>query len=506
MTEQLLRRRLWYSDLRDRVVVDQEFLRTDARSLVVLGEAGMGKSTLLDQLRLRGVDGFSLCTARKLIVTPDPKPLIGDAQTLVIDALDEVSAQREGDAIDMVLRRLAELGLPRFILSCRVADWRSATALQGIADFYDGAPVELHLEPLDRDDAIAFLSGSLGEEAAEKAIEHLEKRGLSGLWRNPQTLELVAKVAEKGELPHSKGQLFADATKLLRVEHRSAKSTTPLATLPEKGVLDSAGAGFAALILADREALSRDAQLDASDVAVAEVAALPGAESLGDVLDSRVFEARAPERFTYAHRAIGEFLGARWLAGEANTPRKQRRILELLNNHALVPASLRGIHAWLAWHSPALADAVIASDPMGVVEYGDADTLTMPQGRALLNALFELSKENPQFRDWTEYRASGLVQPGMLKEVRQVLLDGGVEFGLRLLVLQALKGSELVSPLYHELLSLLLDRDAIFALRSEAGDRLVEMDGETDWPNIIGELVGQATENSVRIASELMDE
>lgn len=504
MTEQLLRRRLWYSDLRDRVVVDQEFLRTDVRSLVVLGEAGMGKSTLLDQLR--GVDGFSLCTARKLIVAPDPKPLIGDANTLVIDALDEVSAPREGDAVDLVLRRLAELGLPRFILSCRVADWRSATALQGIADFYDGAPVELHLEPLGRDDAISFLSGSLGEEAAEKAIKHLEERGLSGLWRNPQTLELVAKVAKNGELPHSKGQLFAEATKLLRVEHRRTKSTTPLATLPEKDVLDSAGAGFAALIFADKEALSRDAQLDASDAAVAEVATLPGAKSLGDVLDSRLFEARAPERFTYAHRAIGEFLGARWLAEEANTPRKQRRILELLNNHALVPASLRGIHAWLAWHSPALADAVIASDPMGVVEYGDADTLTILQGRALLNALFELSKENPRFRDWTEYRASGLVQPGMLKEVRRLLLDEGVEFGLRLLILQALKGSELVSLLFDDLRSLLLDQDAIFALRSEAGDRLVENDSETDWSNIIGELVGQATENSVRLASELMDE
>ncbi len=340
----------------------------------------MGKSTLLDQLS--GVEGFSVHTARKLIVTPDPKLLIGDAKTVVIDALDEVSAQRDGDAVDMVLRRLVELGLPRFILSCRVADWRSATALQGIAEFYDGAAVELHLEPLDRDDAIEFLSMSLGEEAAAKAIEHLEKRGLSGLWRNPQTLELVAKVAEKGELPDSKGQLFADATKLLRVEHRIATSNTPLANLPETSVLDSVGAGFAALILTDKEALSRDIQMDESDVPVAEVEALPGANNLSDVLDSRLFEARAPEKFTYAHRAIGEFLGARWLAGEANTPRKQRRILELLNNQALVPASLRGIHAWLAWHSPTLADAIIASDPMGVIEYGDADTLTMSQGRA----------------------------------------------------------------------------------------------------------------------------
>jgi hypothetical protein len=47
--------------------------------------------------------------------------LLGDAEVLVIDALDEVSAQREGDAVDHVLRKLGELGYPRF------RDWRSYT-------------------------------------------------------------------------------------------------------------------------------------------------------------------------------------------------------------------------------------------------------------------------------------------------------------------------------------------------------------------------------------------
>ncbi|MDQ0840300.1 NACHT domain-containing protein [Sphingomonas faeni] len=504
MSKPLLRRQLWYVDLRSRQIVGQEFLKTENRSLVVLGEAGMGKSTLLSQLQ--DVDGYALCSARKLIIMPDPKLLIGDATTLVIDALDEVSAQREGDAVDLVLRRLAELGLPRFILSCRVTDWRSATALQGIADIYDHAPLELHLDPLDRDNAIEYLAHSIGNEVAEKAIVHLEARGLSGLWRNPQTLELVAKVAAQGWLPDSKGQLFADAIKLLRIEHRNEKSATPLATLPEKDVLEAAGAGFATLIFAGKEALSRETPPANFDAPLAEASALPAAARLSDVLDSRLFEARAPDRFTYAHRAIGEFLGARWLAEQADTPRKQRRVLELLNNHSLVPANLRGIHAWLAWHSPTLADRIITSDPMGVIEYGDADTLTAPQGRALLLALFELSKENPRFRDWSDYRAGGLVQPGMLAEIRDVVRDANVEFGLRLLVLQALKGSDLAPLLNNELLTLLLDGDSIFALRSEAGDRLVEIQGAIDWPLIVRKLINEAGENSVRLASELMSE
>jgi len=465
----------------------------------------MGKSTLLG--RLKEIDDFVVCTARKLIVTPDPKSLLGESTTLVVDALDEVSAQHEGDAVDLVLRRLAELGLPRFILSCRVADWRSATALQGFSDFYDHVPLELHLEPLERDDAITFLAATLGDTVAEEAIDHLVSRGLSGLWSNPQTLELVKKVAEQGKLPLSKGELFSDATKLLRAEHRKEKSTSPLASLPEASVLDATGAGFAALILTGKEALSREVYPEETDAALAEVSALPGAGRIDDVVDSRLFEARAPERFTYAHRAIGEFLGARWLAEQADTARKRRRLLELFNNHALVPANLRGIHAWLAWHSPVLASQVIVADPMGVIEYGDADTLSPAQGRALLSALLMLSSENPRFRDWSEYLVGGLVQPALLPEVRQVVSDPSVEFGLRLLILQALKGSELVSVLREDLLALLLDTKAVFALRGEAGDRLVELGGTaTDWPNVIENLIGQGSENSVRLASELMNE
>jgi len=464
----------------------------------------MGKTTLLK--RLGGIDGFAFCTARKLTVTPDPNLLLGKATTLVVDALDEVSAQREGDAVDLVLRRLAELGLPRFVLSCRVADWRRATAIEGIANFYDRTPLELHLEPLDRNDAVAFLGGTVGVATAEQAIVHLETHGLSGLWRNPQTLELFEEVAKQGKLPHSKGELFSDAIKLMGAEHRSAKATSPLSNLSGEHVLDAAGACFAALILTGKEALSRGVRPEETDAARSEISTLPNSDRIDDILDSRLFEARAPERFTYAHRAIGEFLGSRWLAKQADTQRKRRRLFELLNTHALVPANLRGIHAWLAWHSPALADQVITADPMSIVEYGDADNLSPAQGRTLLSALNKLSRENPRFWDWSEYRAGGLVQPTLLPEVRKVVSDPLAEFGLRFLVLQVLKGSDLVSALREDLLALLLDNTAAFPLRSEAGDRLVEHKITTDWPDVIRKLVAEASENSARLAGELMDE
>lgn len=141
VNKSLLTRRLWHLDRGEAVQVDDGFLRTDPRPIVVLGEAGMGKSTLLKMLET--MPGYKLCTARKLINSPDPAGLLGDGHTLVIDALDEVAAHKDGDAVDLVLRQLGAAGYPRFILSCRVADWRSATSLQGIADFYPVTDVAL---------------------------------------------------------------------------------------------------------------------------------------------------------------------------------------------------------------------------------------------------------------------------------------------------------------------------------------------------------------------------
>lgn len=502
MSEILLHRQLWFIEHLDREVVNQDFLKTDDRSLVVLGEAGMGKSTLLQGLK--NEDGFVVCTARKLINTQDPVSLVGGAKTLVIDALDEVSARREGDAVDRVLQRLDQLELPRFILSCRVADWRSASALEGFADFYDEAPLELHLAPFDRTDAGLFLSAWLGPTLAEQTIDHLESQGLGDLWRNPQTLELVAKVVENGTMPESRGTLFEEATKLLQLEHRRARSGAPLASLSEERVLNAAGAAFATLILTGKEAISRISLLGQEDVSLAEISNLPNAADIEEVIASRLFEACAPERFTYTHRAIGEFLGARWLARQADTRRKRRRLLQLVRSNALVPSSLRGLHAWLAWHSTELADQVIASDPMGVLEYGDTDQLSEVQGRKLFDALSRLSEENPRFAGWSHYQASGLAQRSLLPQIQDAIASASVEFRFRLLVLQALKGSDLLKDVGESLFQLLFDPTAAYALRAEAAFRLLELQDGIGFSGVIRKLVDQADEDCTRLASELL--
>ena len=501
MARPFIARRLWHKEGPEIRHVGQDFLTSDARPLVVLGEAGMGKSTLLAQLAEE--EGFRLCTARHFVNHPDPAVLLRPATTLIIDGLDEVSAGRDGDAVDRIIQKLWVLRCPHFILSCRVADWRGATARQGLKDAYGTSPLELHLEALGREDAMAFLAGTLGDPEAEAAVRHLEEHGLQGLWANPQTLDFVERVAANGKLPDSKGDLFSDAVDILRTEHREEKEATPLAGMPGEEVLDAAGAAFAALILTGKEALSRRAMPAGEDLALAEVRALPGADKLADILNSRLFAASASERFTYAHRAIGEFLGARWLSKQADTPRKRRRLLSLIHEQGLVPASLRGIHAWLAWHGADLAADVVTADPLGIAEYGDAGQLGGSQSRALLRSLERLSGENPQLMGWRRPRFGGLARRELLPEIQRLLSSKESGFGLRVTLLQALDGAAVAGELLGVLLGVLEDKEDVFAIRKWAGVVLAGLPKGPDWTAIIPSLLAEEGDNGPRLAIEL---
>lgn len=500
MAESSIGRTLWYEDRDKRETIPQEDLRSETAPLIVLGEAGSGKSHLLEWLG--AAPGYAKCTARQLLNRHDPKTLIGDATTLVIDALDEVSAQREGDAVDLVLRQLGALGYPNFVISCRVADWRHATGVEAIREQYDSEPLELHLQPFNEEDQIAFLAATMGDTDAHRVVDHFNSRGLEGLLGNPQTLELIADIGAD-HLPDTRGELFTRAIEVMWAEHRDAKAERQPA---RKAALDAAGAAFAVLILTGSEAIVRSAgaNLSEGELALADIRALPGGDAIDAMLDTRLFKADGTKRFHYWHRRIGEYLGARWLAKQADTDRKRRRLLAMFHAYGLVPASLRGLHAWLA-RDPALANEVIAADPMGVIEYGDADNLTTAEARALIQSLERLALDNPRFRDWGPYSLRGIAQPDLLPDIRRLIATPGIPYGLRLLTLQAIKGSPIAAGLATELQELVVDTGAVFASRSAAGEALAGLGGP-DWPIIMSTLREAGDELSIRLAIELLDD
>ncbi len=92
MVHRIIERKLWHEAQDGRAELPQSDLHNRTEPLVILGEAGMGKSHLLEWLA--NSPGYTPCSARQLINRYDPRTLLGDAQTLVIDALDEAPCVR----------------------------------------------------------------------------------------------------------------------------------------------------------------------------------------------------------------------------------------------------------------------------------------------------------------------------------------------------------------------------------------------------------------------------
>lgn len=153
-------RRLSYQDARGETqsVVDAEIARF-GQPVVVLGEPGMGKTRLLQR---RGAEpGWAFRSARAFVARPEPARLVPEGAGIVIDGLDELSAAQNSDPVFRVLGQLIRAGCPKFILSCRSADWQGAVARQDIERDYGHAPIGMTIEPLDKVAALRFLTGTL---------------------------------------------------------------------------------------------------------------------------------------------------------------------------------------------------------------------------------------------------------------------------------------------------------------------------------------------------------
>lgn len=498
----MIKRTLWYQVDKEYLPVTQEELPNMDNSLVILGEAGMGKSCLLEWLG--SLDNFAYCTARQLLYRHKPNTLLNNKKVLVIDALDELSSSKDGDGIDLVLQKLGELDYPQFVLSCRVADWRSATGLVAIKEQYNIEPLELHLNPFSQSDMNDFLSEKIGNEQALNVVNHFVNLGLEGLLGNPQTLNLIAEVARSTQLPETLTQLFDQALNLLRIEHSEQKKERQLSKETE---LELAGAAFGSLILSANEAITRKPlhKIDDGELPISEIKSLTQGQYIENVIGSRLFKANGVERFTYLHRRIGEFLGAKWLIKQANTSRKRKRLLSFFHAYELVPANLRGMHAWLMMDHN-LAFEVIKSDPIGILEYGDVDNLSVEQAKVLLSSIENLAENNPRFYKRNSYQIRAFTAPVILSQIKDILLNYEISFTFRIFLLESIQSFQLPAYFIQVLKKLVLETQVKYAIRKTAGETLAIQKQLIDWKDIYLSLSKLKDESSFRLALELLQD
>lgn len=502
-------RQLSYHDKDDgRVTVPEAALGDQPGPLVILGDPGMGKSELLRGLSKKR--GYSYLTAAQFL----RRPLSALPQgVLLLDALDEVSAGKEGDPLDWVLGRLGEAGWPDFVLSCRAADWRGSGRAQAIADDYGRATKILTLEPLSLAESVALLEAELGVEQARQFHAALHHHGLVTLLSNPQSLQLLIEVADGG-IPDSRADLFDRAARKMLAEHNDKHVQSELNCLDPAVAMDAAGAAMAMLLLGGKEGVfvGLQAQTPAPFLHAASLATLPFAGPVSTVLMSRLFRTVGEvDSFKDCHRTVAEYLGARWLGNvvDASTDpaRLVKRLLALMYIGGRVPASLRGLHAWLAHASAHFADTVIAADPYGVLRYGDLGAISVPMAEFVWDSLAAYGEENPWFRggDWQRFSIAGLVQQGLGPQLSALLNDPRSSFHLRSLALDLLQEGACVPEMHEALLAIIADPDRTYSERHDAVCIIADWKSNgVDWPELFRKLCHKGDIEAARLADEAL--
>jgi hypothetical protein len=475
---------------------------------IVLGEPGMGKSELMRELGRRlKVDPV---TAIRFISAKNPIKLVPAGKPLLIDGLDEAMSRREGDAVDAILAQLEEAGSPPFILSCRSREWQ-ARSVTNLRQLYGAEPRIMTLEPFDRSEAQAFLLAQNPSVDADHVLDHLASYSLQDLYHNPLTLGLMGRVAETDtELPATRATLFERVCTLIWPEHDADRQDEGLAQLKQEEALDAAGAIAAGLLFSGAEAASAAgaAQVQQHDIRLADLEALPNAKAVRVIFSSKLFQSIGPSRARPIHRVIAEYLGARWLACQAATPRAQRRVLAQLHGSGGVPASLRGLHAWLAYHSPAMAKRVIVEDPYGILRYGEAAALTPHLADCLLNALCRLAEDDPYFRaaDWDSKTAAGLMIPTLKHKIEAMIASAGSSEHLRSLLIEGLQDTPLAAELADTLESIVLAPERFYRERFSAAEALLPHRDREWWRATIAVLANQGGEDAPRLARQMIEQ
>lgn len=476
--------------------------------VVILGDPGLGKSVLTEFLGEQS--GMRHFRAGTFVHTANPSLQTAETDRVIVDGLDEIASAVPGASVDAVLKQLSQMSYPPFILSCREADWLGAADRVRIKDDYGVAPVLLHLQPFTRDDARTFLSQEFPEVDAADLLDQLADRGIEVLYENPLTLRMLGEVVqESGVLPDTRVELFDRACRVMLKEPNPHHQMASHAQRRDEELLLAAGAICAAQLLCDRVGVYKGPSSETPDgfLHIADITDLPHGQAASDARRTRLFRAAGENRFESIHRVIAEFLGARWIARCFEDGRSEKRIFALFRQGEGVPTSLRGLHAWIAHFSDALAGRCIASDPYAVLQHGAADMFGLDRARDLLASLKMLSEEDPYFRsgDWRRHSAPGLMHIELRDDILAVIEASGSNTQLGLLLLEAIAGTPLASKLIPKLETIMFDPDRFYRERLYAWEALRVAGVHDDWTAIIYNLLEKKEADSARLACNILN-
>ena len=496
------------SDGDKRVIAESE-LASLSGPVVILGDPGLGKTVLTEAIG--ELPGMKYVRAGTFVRQSSSSLLSTEDECIVVDGIDEIASMLVGSAIDEVLTKLSAVGNPRFILSCRAADWKGSADKVKIQDDYGVEPWLLYLKPFTYEEAHSFLSREFPDIDATSILNQLRSQGIEDIYGNPLTLRLVGEVMrEGGGIPVPRVELLERACLAMLKEENPRHHDRPHAYNSED-VLNAVGTICAAVILCGRIGVYTGAfGTTPSRFARSEdIAKLPFGGFQEYALQTRLFKAQGENGFTPIHRVIAEYLGAKWLVNCFNDGASEKRILGLLRRGERVPTSLRGLNAWMIHFSDRLATRCIVADPIAVLSSGVAEQLCLSKARVLLRTLKESLERDPRSvvgENWPQFphRASGLMHMELRDDIRAFIEKPGQHLHLTVILLQSMAGTDLAKEFVSLQREIMLSRDRCYAERFSAAKAFNSAAIQDSWEAILRDLLEMKDPDSARLAYEIL--
>jgi hypothetical protein len=473
----------------------------DLRAVVVLGEPGIGKSTVLrglyDRARstnpravwvdLGGFGSEGLLSDHVFAHAVWSMDAGAGEVELFLDAVDE--ARLRIPVIARLLKRgLAAVDTTRLRLrfGCRAGQWPSSLT-DTLRDLWpQDQPALRRLLPLTRPEVVA--AASRARVDGEMFASDVVRVGIAPLAGHPMTLKLLlAEIAAGRGLPRTQTEAYDRGLRLLCEEPDEERRADPATSgqLTVGGRFATARRIAAATILSGNNAVWNgidDGSIPPNAVSVENLLGGQEIDTLGAVrtpIDVGTGEIREtlraglfatevdPREVRFVHQSFGEFLAASWLSDL-----DFERIASLLclagdPDRRIVP-QLQGVAAWLASIREDVFEHVTLVDAQLLVRHGLAQ---QPNDRraSILEVLFELVSRDRLDGYDSSVRAAltDLAHPGLGEQVIDVLADNERPDTVRRFACQVAEQCRLSSTV-PALVALALDDAAGVQLRTSA--------------------------------------
>jgi len=439
---------------------------------IVLGEAGIGKTREFEEqsrdLANSGANAFFLDLG--ILAQEGLLPCLwrddqerlrkwadgSEAGVLFLDSLDEARLHSR-NALPLALRKLdsalgKKLACARLVISCRMSDWRVGADLRAVEEFAVGHNLGSQIEELKRSneparqtqekvrvvqlaplilDQVASLAASLGMKDSTRFIEEIRRAGAQAFVGRPRDVEWMVEYWERNRRLGTLTELIEfDITKKLSESNPTHAQEDPLSS--EQARVGAEGLAVAALFCKSMVILLPDSDVKSgeSESAIEPDIILPTwtPREIQALLTRPIFDEATYGRVRFHHRAIAEYLSARWLQSRLLAGCSKKSIQQILfretHGRTIAVPSLSGVTSWVAGFEEHIRHKALEVAPEVVLLGGDPTRIRVQDRAKALENLANRYKTRRNMGWWLDKaEVRRIAHPDLVPTINRLLSD-----------------------------------------------------------------------------------